>query len=127
MLVPARKLAFLAIVLAGGLIVRSSHSLADDAALVADRIGIADAVPLADQQMSELRGTGFLGSFAAALSAALGRLPTASLDGPGVLSLSCNNGITCATGTTIKIFGFNSITSSAPSGQATVSTKINPH
>lgn len=127
MLFPARKLAFLALALAGGPIAASSPALADDAVLHADRIGIADAVALQDQQMSEMRGTGFLGSFTAALSTALGHLPTASINGPGTLFLSCSNGISCAPGTTIKIFGSNSITSSAPSGQATVSTVINPH
>jgi hypothetical protein len=81
---------------------------------------------VADQQMSELRGTGFLGSFTAALSAALGRLPTASLNGSGVLFLSCNNGISCAPGTTIKIFGSNQIIPGS-SGQVTVSTSVNPH
>ncbi|MGH6938042.1 hypothetical protein [Hypericibacter sp.] len=126
MLLPARKLAFLAIALAGGLITASSHSLADDSALRPDRIGIADAVPVADQQMGELRGTGFLGSFTAALSAALGHLPTASLNGPGVLFLSCSNGISCAPGTTIKIFGSNQITPGS-SGQVTVITAVNPH
>jgi hypothetical protein len=108
------------------LITASSHSLADDAVLHADRIGIADAVSLADGQMSELRGTGILGSFTAALSAALGHLPTASLNGPGVLSLSCNNGISCAPGTTIKIFGSNQIIPGS-SDQVTVTTSVNPH
>lgn len=126
MLVPARKLAFLAIALAGGLFTASSHSIADDSALRPDRIGIADAVPLADQQMGELRGTGFLRSFTAALSTALGHLPTASLNGPGVLFLSCGNGISCAPGTTIKIFGSNEITPGS-SGQVTVITAVNPH
>jgi hypothetical protein len=126
MLLPARNLAFLVIALAGGLIATASHSLADDAVLRADQIGIADAVPLADQQMGELRGTGFLGSFTAALSTALSHLPTASLSGPGVLSLSCNNGISCAPGTTIKIFGSNQIIPGS-SGQVTVITTVNPH
>jgi hypothetical protein len=60
MLIPARKLAFVAIALAGSLIVPFSHCFAADSVLTADRIGIVDAVALGDQEMSELRGTGFL-------------------------------------------------------------------
>ncbi|MFZ5791491.1 MAG: hypothetical protein ACOY3L_12410 [Pseudomonadota bacterium] len=60
MLVPARKLALVVMALAGGLIVSSSRGLADDAALGADRLGVADAVALTDREMSGIRGTGFL-------------------------------------------------------------------
>jgi hypothetical protein len=59
-LVPARKLALAVVALAGGPIVSSPPGLADDAALGADGIGIADAAPLTDRETSELRGKGFL-------------------------------------------------------------------
>jgi hypothetical protein len=59
MLVPAQKLALLGI--ASALIAISSPCRANDALLRPDSIGLGDAVPLADREMAELRGTGFLG------------------------------------------------------------------
>ena len=45
----------------GALIAISTPGRADDALLRPDSIGLADAIPLADPEMAELRGTGLLG------------------------------------------------------------------
>ena len=69
MLVPARTSALLGI--ASALIAISTPSRADDALLRPDSIGLADAVPLADPEMAELRGTGFLGGITQGLLGSL--------------------------------------------------------
>jgi len=58
MLVAAQKLALLGI--ASAMIAISCPCLANDALLRPDSIGLVGAVPLADREMAELRGTGLL-------------------------------------------------------------------
>jgi hypothetical protein len=103
-----------------------SVALAGGANAEFDAVGLADAVPLQDMQMSELRGTGLLSSFIQNLLAALPPGNTVSaklnqqaevtLNGTGPQSLSCGNGITCPAGTTVNLFANNN----APSGSVSV-------
>src|SRR5262245_4380972 len=58
--VSARKSAFLAIAIAGSLTLPSLHCFANEDMFDKDRIGLADAVALTDNELGEMRGTGFV-------------------------------------------------------------------
>jgi hypothetical protein len=60
MLISAHKLVLATVILAGGLLSFASLASAGSANSKFDAVGLADAVPLQDMQMAELRGTGFL-------------------------------------------------------------------
>jgi hypothetical protein len=90
MLVPARKLACVAI--AGSLTFVSSHCLADNVVLSADRIGLSDAVALTEQEMGDLRGTGFVGALAQGLLGTLTPTAEAALAGSSQSTLNALTG-----------------------------------
>ena len=130
MLISTHKLVLATVILAGGLLSLASVASADSASSKFDAVGLADAVPLQDMQMDELRGTGLFGS---AFLAFLNSLPPGNTvkaqlnDQTGFRTsttmpviLSCGNGITCPAGMTVNLSANNN----APSGSVSVHLTI---
>jgi hypothetical protein len=81
MLIPARKLVMTMIACASGLLSVMSVARADDVSPQFEAVGVVAASPLPDDQMGELRGTGFADFLPAVLAGLVPRNDNAAASG----------------------------------------------